>query len=434
MISSIKYHACFTIFPLMTLLSSQIGVVMLRHYVVHCQDDVCLSLTDLREPSAIWDFILMSFGTLKWSWSAMLHVILFFCYAGASTVLLGGEEYNGPRTENGFVPKYYANGFRYYLLTTTMTLASLLSGQVSAWSLVVSLDYYQSAMLASGFAICVFLLIKGYLFPGESDHGATGNIIFDFYWGTELYPRIGKSIDIKQVTNCRFGMMLWQVAVLVFTFAHFEKYGFSYAMLASAVLQSVYITKFFWWEDGYMQSIDIIVDRAGYMLCWGCICFVPFFYSLPSLALLGRTPPMTATTFLTIVSFGLLWIFLNYWCDYQRQLARKTDGKCTIWFRPVKVLRAKYIDSEGQPRQSLLLASGFWSLSRHCNYVFEVLAALFWTLPVGYAVVPYAYVTFLAVLLVHRSFRDEQKCGMKYGKYWEEYRRAVKYQIVPFIW
>ena len=57
--------------------------------------------------------------------------------------------------------------------------------------------------------------------------------------------------------------MLWQIAVLVFAFAHFEAYGFSYAMTATCLLQSVYIAKFFWWEEGYMQSIDIIVDRAG---------------------------------------------------------------------------------------------------------------------------------------------------------------------------
>lgn len=57
--------------------------------------------------------------------------------------------------------------------------------------------------------------------------------------------------------------MLWQVVVIICAFAHFEKYGFNYAMTASAILQSFYIGKFFWWEDGYMQSIDIIVDRAG---------------------------------------------------------------------------------------------------------------------------------------------------------------------------
>lgn len=32
----------------------------------------------------------------------------------------------------------------------------------------------------------------------------------------ELYPRIGKSFDIKVFTNCRFGMMSWAVLSLTY--------------------------------------------------------------------------------------------------------------------------------------------------------------------------------------------------------------------------
>ena len=33
--------------------------------------------------------------------------------------------------------------------------------------------------------------------------------------------------------------------------------------------------KFFYWEIGYMRSIDIIMDRAGFYETWGCLTFVP---------------------------------------------------------------------------------------------------------------------------------------------------------------
>lgn len=42
----------------------------------------------------------------------------------------------------------------------------------------------------------------------------------------------------------------------------------------SVILQLVYITKFFHWEMGYMNSMDIQHDRAGYYLCWGCLVSV----------------------------------------------------------------------------------------------------------------------------------------------------------------
>ncbi|RYY32672.1 hypothetical protein EON62_05075, partial [archaeon] len=33
--------------------------------------------------------------------------------------------------------------------------------------------------------------------------------------------------------------------------------------------------QFFWWETGYLASIDIMHDRAGYYICWGCLVWVP---------------------------------------------------------------------------------------------------------------------------------------------------------------
>ncbi len=32
--------------------------------------------------------------------------------------------------------------------------------------------------------------------------------------------------------------------------------------------------KFFYWETGYFNTIDITMDRAGYYLCWGCLVWV----------------------------------------------------------------------------------------------------------------------------------------------------------------
>ena len=34
-----------------------------------------------------------------------------------------------------------------------------------------------------------------------------------------------------------------------------------------------------------MRTLDIILDRAGYMICWGCLVFVPGFYASPTLYL-----------------------------------------------------------------------------------------------------------------------------------------------------
>ena len=43
------------------------------------------------------------------------------------------------------------------------------------------------------------------------------------------------------------------------------------------------------------------------------------------------------------------------------------------------------------------------------------------------------YVIFLTILLVDRSFRDDDRCGKKYGASWVEYSGRVPYKIVPGI-
>lgn len=60
----------------------------------------------------------------------------------------------------------------------------------------------------------------------------------------------------------------WSLIVLV---DRCPIYPLSGAVQVSVILQLVYITKFFHWEMGYMNSMDIQHDRAGYYLCWGCL-------------------------------------------------------------------------------------------------------------------------------------------------------------------
>lgn len=75
-----------------------------------------------------------------------------------------------------------------------------------------------------------------------------------------------------------------------------------------------------------------------------------------------------------------------------------------------------------------------WGLARHLNYVFELMLALSWSLPtLGHGVLPFVYFWFLLVLLVHRVFRDEEKCRNKYGAGWELYCNQVPYRMIPGI-
>ena len=78
-----------------------------------------------------------------------------------------------------------------------------------------------------------------------------------------------------------------------------------------------------------------------------------------------------------------------------------------------------YMTADGKRRKSILLASGYWGITRHFHYVAELAMALCWALPAGSAsLLPYLYFVFLVGLLFDRARRDDIRCGQKYGQAW----------------
>ena len=72
-----------------------------------------------------------------------------------------------------------------------------------------------------------------------------------------------------------------------------------------------------------------------------------------------------------------------------------------------------------------VLIGGFWGLSRHINYLGELLMATALALCLGYpsAVWPWLYPIYYLVLLLPRQIADDRRCA-KYGAIWDEYRRV----------
>ena len=106
--------------------------------------------------------------------------------------------------------------------------------------------------------------------------------------------------------------------------------------------------QFFLWETGYWGSMDIMHDRAGYMICWGCLTWVPAIYTAPALFLVNRTHTLGTPLALAILVAGALSVWVNFDSDRQRQHVRATDGKATVWGRPASVIRASYVTATGE--------------------------------------------------------------------------------------
>ena len=182
--------------------------------------------------------------------------------------------------------------------------------------------------------------------------------------------------------------------------------------------------------------MDIQHDRAGYYICWGCMVWVPIIYTLHSYFLVNHPILLSMPTTALIIGCGLTCIYINYDCDRQRQIFRGSGGtEVAIWGAKPEYITATYRNKDtGKEHTSLLLLSGWWGTARHFHYVPEIGAAFFWSCPALFAYpLPYFYVFFLTILLFDRAWRDDARCGEKYGPYWVKYCKHVPHKVVPGI-
>jgi len=350
-------------------------------------------------------------------------------------VIVPGRWWLACITPAGLRPSYKLNGPACYWMTLGLLYTS---AHFKVFNPAIVWDNFPQMitfLCVFSYAFCFVLYFKGLYFPSSADSGTTGGgFVRDFFWGTELHPSF-MGYYAKQYVNCRLSMTGWIVLMWCFAYKQYDIYGkVSDAMLVSVALQTLYIGKFFLWEHGYFNSIDIMHDRFGYYIFWGVMVFVPGFYTSVPMYLVKQPIEMGRESALLLFAAGLVCLYLNYAADEQRLRFRETGGKTTFFGKKPEWIVAKYTTSDGKSHESLLLTSGYWGFSRHFNYVGEIATALCWSLPAGFHhLLPYLYVIFLTLLLLHRLFRDETRCQLKYGEYYEQYKKKVPYYLVPYL-
>lgn len=235
-------------------------------------------------------------------------------------------------------------------------------------------------------------------------------------------------------------MILWCLFAISFLEKHIVLAGglasANPGQLVSVSLATIYIAKFAYWEKHYLHAADIAVDRFGYMLVWGTLCFMPLIHTLQNLYLVAH--PGLALSYSTCALLfvgGITCTILNYDSDTQRHRVRSSNGNCTVWGRPPTLIRAEYKTADGVKHTNLLLASGYHGLARHFHYLPDIIQLAIYAFPAGFSrFLPWTYFFYLTTLLVDRTWRIDEKCLIKYGKAYEEYMRMVPYRLIPYLW
>ena len=258
-----------------------------------------------------------------------------------------------------------------------------------------------------------------------SINGNTRNVIYDWFIGRELNPRIG-SWDIKLFCELKPGLLLWFLINLSCIHHQYHTYGYvTDSLLLVNALQAFYVFDGVLNEEGVLTMIDVTTDGFGFMLAFGDLAWLPWTYSIQSryLCLKQNHLHLGWINVAAIVAISGLGYYIFHSANKQ-----KSD------FRQGKLdhLKLKSITTN---TGSKLLVDGWWGLSQHINYLGDWMIGWSWCLPTGFrTILTYFYVIYFGTLLLHRQTRDEAKCREKYGKFWVEYEKSVPYKIIPYVY
>nr|XP_057933976.1 delta(14)-sterol reductase TM7SF2 isoform X2 [Doryrhamphus excisus] len=281
--------------------------------------------------------------------------------------------------------------------------------------------------IGASFVLSAYLYLRSFLAPPHAlaSGGTTGNPLYDFFIGRELNPRIGH-FDLKYFCELRPGLIGWVVINFSMLMKEVELAGSpSLAMILVNVFQLLYVADALWNEEAVLTTMDIVHDGFGFMLVFGDLAWVPFTYGLQAAFLVGHPQALSPLGAAAIITLNGIGYYIFRKSNSQKNQFRRNPAHPSV-------ARLETIATSTGKR---LLVSGWWGLVRHPNYLGDLLMALAWSLPCGFShLLPYFYVIYFTVLLVHREARDERQCRAKYGLAWDTYCRRVPYRILPYIY
>lgn len=249
----------------------------------------------------------------------------------------------------------------------------------------------------------------------------------DFFLGRLKNPQFfSNRVDAKMFLYL-FGAAVLGLNLLSFAMHRYQRFGFEPGIALHVGMFFWFLLDYLTFERVHLYTYDIFAENVGFKLGWGCLAFYPYFYAvgLWSVADLEGYSAPTWQLALAAITF-----FAGWCCARGANMQKfyfKTD--------PDHVFLGVFKPEVVTDGQRSLLCSGFWGVSRHVNYLGEILMATGLTLALGFITEPWPwlYPLYYVALLVPRQFDDDKRCAEKYGPLWDEYVKRVPKRIVPFL-
>lgn len=320
--------------------------------------------------------------------------------------------------------RYRLNG-PLVLLVCVLGWAGLCANGLLAWD---ALFVHRWEMLAG--ACALGLLFTAWVVLREPRVPGWG-LLQELFLGRAEQPQwLGARVDAKMFLYL-LGAVVLELNLLSFAARHallFPEHA-SHGVLLHVALFTFFLVEYLVFERVHLYTYDFVAERVGFKLGWGCFVFYPFFYAVGLWGLAETPDPGTPAPLLALCAacFFTGWV-LSRGANLQKYFFKRDPTR-----KAFGLLAPVALEGEGGRR---VLVSGFWGLSRHVNYLGEVLMALGLALCLGVpsSPWPWLYPLYYVALLVPRQLDDDRRCAAKYGPLWEAYVKRVPWRIIPRVY
>ncbi len=260
-------------------------------------------------------------------------------------------------------------------------------------------------------------------------HPSTGRgVAADLWFGRAKDVQLRDGFVDAKVWLYLVGAVMLQLNVLSFAAFHLETVkSINPGFLLGCAMLTWFCCEYLIFERIHLWTYDFIAERVGFKLGFGCLAFYPFFYSV-ALWFTAGLPDPRLPVWVTAL-FGVL--FLGGWvltrgANMQKFFFKTAPERRFLWLAPRAI-------SDGEHR---LLVNGFWGVSRHINYLGEIIQAVAIALAPGYFGVwmVWLYPLYYIALFLSRQADDDKVCRAKYGALWDEYTAKVPSKIIPHLY
>nr|XP_019947282.1 PREDICTED: lamin-B receptor isoform X2 [Paralichthys olivaceus] len=376
---------------------------------------------------AFWDVQALGFVILWILFQALLYILPVGKVCEKSCHLYT-QLSEGMPLRSGERLKYRTNGF-FAIVVSAMAVAVAVHQGVDLTYIHSHFLQLAMASLLVSVLLSVYLYVRSHNAAPEQQAlgGNSGNVVYDFFKGRELNPRI-KDFDLKFFCEMRPGLIGWCLINFALALAEMKLHGLdapSYSMILVNVFQLLYVVDGLWNEEAILTTMDLMHDGFGFMLAFGDLVWVPFTYTLQAYYLVSHPNSLSPLAVATIVTLKLIGFYIF----------RKSNSEKNAFRRDPSDPKLSYLKTIPTATGKSLLVSGWWGVVRHPNYLGDLIMALAWSLPCGFShLLPWYYMIYFIILLVHRDSRDMSDCRRKYGSAWDEYCRTVRYRIIPRVY